>query len=55
MTIAIIAAFIIGEYPESVAIVLLFKLGELVEDKAVEKANKNINSIASLKVQQQIK
>ena len=51
MTIAIIAAFIIGEYPESVAIVLLFKLGELVEDKAVEKANKNINSIASLKVQ----
>ena len=51
MTIAIIAAFVIGEYPESVAIVLLFKLGELVEDKAVEKANKNINSIASLKVQ----
>lgn len=51
MTIAIIAAFVIGEYPESVAIVLLFKLGELIEDKAVEKANQNINSIASLKVQ----
>lgn len=51
MTIAIIAAFVIGEYPESVAIVLLFKLGEFIEDKAVEKANKNINSIASLKVQ----
>ena len=51
MTIAIIAAFIIGEYPESVAIVLLFKLGEVIENKAVEKANKNINSIASLKVQ----
>ena len=51
MTIAIIAAFVIGEYPESVAIVLLFKLGEFIEDKAVEKANKNINSIASLRVQ----
>ena len=51
MTIAIIAAFVIGEYPESVAIVLLFKLGEVIENKAVEKANKNINSIASLKVQ----
>ena len=51
MTIAIIAAFVIGEYPESVAIVLLFKVGEFIEDKAVEKANKNINSIASLKVQ----
>ncbi len=51
MTIAIIAAFVIGEYPESVAIVLLFKVGEFIEDKAVEKANKNINSIASLRVQ----
>lgn len=51
MTIAIIAAFVIGEYPESVAIVLLFKLGEVIENKAVEKANKNINSIASLKIQ----
>lgn len=51
MTIAIIAAFIIGEYPESVAIVLLFKLGEVIENKALEKANQNINSIASLKIQ----
>ena len=51
MTIAIIAAFVIGEYPESVAIVLLFKLGEVIENKAVEKANKNINNIASLKIQ----
>lgn len=51
MTIAIISAFIIGEYPESVAIVLLFKLGEVIENKAVEKANQNINSIASLKIQ----
>ena len=51
MTIAIIAAFVIGEYPESVAIVLLFKLGEVIENKAVEKINKNINSIASLKIQ----
>ena len=50
MTIAIIAAFIIGEYPESVAIALLFKLGEFIEDKAVERANQNINSIASLKI-----
>ena len=50
MTIAIISAFVIGEYPESVAIVLLFKLGEVIENKAVEKANKNINSIASLKI-----
>ena len=34
MTIAIIAAFILGEYPESCMVVLLFKLGEFLEDKA---------------------
>ncbi len=50
MTIAIIAAFIIGEYPESVAIVLLFKLGEFIEDKAIEKTNKNIKGIAEIQV-----
>ena len=50
MTIAIIAAFIIGEYPESVAIVLLFKLGEFIEDKAVEKTNQNIRGIAEVQV-----
>lgn len=50
MTIAIIAAFIIGEYPESVAIVLLFKLGEFIEDKAIERTNKNIRGIAEVQV-----
>lgn len=50
MTIAIIAAFIIGDYPESVAILLLFKLGEFIENKAIEKTNRNINSIASIQV-----
>lgn len=50
MTIAIIAAFIIGEYPESVAIILLFKLGEFIEERAVEKTNKNINNISAIHV-----
>ena len=50
MTIAIIAAFIIGEYPESVAIVLLFKLGEFIEDKAIERTNKNIRGIVEVQV-----
>ena len=31
MTIAIIAAFILGEYPESAMVVLLFKLGEFLQ------------------------
>ena len=49
MTIAIIAAFILGEYPESCMVVLLFKLGEFIEDKAVEKSNKSIKSIVEIK------
>ena len=49
MTIAIIAAFILGEYPESCMVVLLFRLGEFIEDKAVENSNKNIKDIVSIK------
>lgn len=49
MAIAVIAAFILGEYPESVAVVLLFKLGEFLEDKARDKSNSNIEQIAKIK------
>lgn len=49
MTIAIIAAFILGEFPESAMVVLLFKLGEFLEDKAVENSNKNIKQIVEIK------
>lgn len=49
MTIAIIAAFILGEFPESAMVVLLFKLGEFLEEKAVENSNKNIKDIVDIK------
>lgn len=49
MTIAIISAFILGEYPESAMVVLLFKLGEFLEEKAVENSNKNIKDIVEIK------
>lgn len=49
MTIAVIAAFAIGEYPESVLVILLFKLGEFLEDKARDKSNDNIEQIAKIK------
>ena len=45
MTIAVISAFILGEYPESVAVILLFKLGEFLEHKAIDKSNSNIEKI----------
>ena len=49
MTIAIIAAFVLGEFPESAMVVLLFKLGEFLEDKAVENSNNNIRKIVEIK------
>lgn len=49
MTIAIIAAFILGEFPESCMVALLFKLGEFLEEKAVEGSNKSIKEIVEIK------
>ena len=49
MTIAIIAAFILGEFPESCMVVLLFRLGEFLEHKAVHNSNKNIKDIVEIK------
>ena len=49
MIIATVAAFVLGEFPESCMIILLFKLGEFLEDKAVENSNKNIKNIVEIK------
>lgn len=49
MTIAVIAAFILGEFPESAMVVLLFRLGEFLEEKAVGNSNKNIKNIVEIK------
>ena len=49
MTIAIIGAFIKGEYAESCLVVLLFKLGEFLEEFAEAKSNKNIEDITKIK------
>ena len=49
MTIAVIAAFILGEYPEACLVLFLFKLGEFLEERAMQKSYNNIESIASLK------
>lgn len=49
MTIAVIAAFTLGEFPESCMVALLFRLGEFLEDKAVENSNKSIKNIVEIK------
>lgn len=42
MVVATIGAFYIGEYPEGVAVMLFYTIGELFQGKAVDKAKRNI-------------
>ena len=50
MTIAVIAAFWIGEFPEAVLVLLLFRLGEFLEETTIRKSQKNIEEIVGMKV-----
>ncbi len=49
MGIAAIGAFAIGEYPEAVAVMMLYCIGEYFQDKAVDRARDNIKSLAALR------
>ncbi|GHT35450.1 cadmium/zinc/cobalt-transporting ATPase [Bacteroidia bacterium] len=51
MFTATIGAFIIGEYPEGVAVMLFYAVGELFEDSAVDKARGNIKALLDLRPQ----
>ncbi|MDO4175109.1 MAG: heavy metal translocating P-type ATPase [Eubacteriales bacterium] len=42
MTVATLGAFVIGEYPEAVGVMLFFQVGELFEHIAVEKSRSQI-------------
>ena len=49
MFIATIGAFIIGEYEEALAVMLFYQLGELINDKAVDKSRNNIIKLMNLR------
>ena len=49
MTIATIAAIVIGEYPEAVAVMLFYEIGELFQDSAVDKSRDSIESLAKIR------
>ena len=49
MSIATIGAFILGEYPEGVAVMLFYAVGELFQNAAVNKAKKNIKSLLDVR------
>lgn len=49
MTIATLGAFFIGEYPEGVAVMLFYTIGELCQELAVGKAKNNIKALLDLR------
>ena len=49
MAVASIGAFIIGEYPEAVAVMLFYQVGELFEDYAVGKSRKSIADLMNIR------
>jgi Cd2+/Zn2+-exporting ATPase len=49
MSIATIGAFAIGEYPEGVAVMLFYSIGELFQDAAVSRAKSNIKALLDVR------
>jgi Cd2+/Zn2+-exporting ATPase len=49
MSIAAIGAFCIGEYPEAVAVMLFYTIGEKLQDEAVERATGNISKLLDVR------
>ena len=49
MAIATLGAFAIGEYPEAVAVMLFFEIGEAFQKYAVERSRKSISSLMNIR------
>ena len=49
MTIATAGAFLIGEYPEGVAVMLFYAIGEKFQDHAVDKAKRDIKALVDIR------
>ncbi len=49
MSIATIGAFFIGEYPEGVAVMLFYAVGELFQDAAVNRAKRSISALLDVR------
>ena len=49
MTVATIGAFGIGEFPEAVAVMLFYQVGELFQSYAVDKSRKSIANLMDIR------
>ncbi len=54
MTIATVGAFCIGEYPEGVAVMLFYSIGELFQGKAIDNAKRNIRALLDVRPQKAV-
>lgn len=52
MFVATLGAFYIGEYPEGVAVMLFYSVGELFQEKAVDKAKRNIGALLDVRLEE---
>lgn len=49
MATAAVGAFAIGEYPEGVAVMLLYTIGEILQHRAVDRATRNIGKLLDVR------
>ena len=49
MCVAAIGAICVGEFPEAAAVMLLYKIGEFAEDKAVDSSEKSIKKLMDIR------
>lgn len=49
MSIATIGAICVGEYPEAIMVMLLYRIGEYFQDKAVEKSRHSISELMDIR------
>ena len=49
MAVATLGAFGIGEFPEAVAVMLFYQIGELFQDYAVDKSKKSISTLMNIR------
>ncbi|MBO4351793.1 MAG: heavy metal translocating P-type ATPase [Proteobacteria bacterium] len=49
MALATIGAFAIGEYPEAVAVMLFYQIGEYFQDRAVDKSRRAISELMDIR------
>jgi Zn2+/Cd2+-exporting ATPase len=49
MSVATIGAFIIGEYPEAVAVMMFYQLGELFQSIAINRSRKSITDLMDIR------